>query len=379
MVQTYYWKIITECERYPSTRCTVGVNLLTICSSPSDAIWDKILCKNIEDAEIEELRLLFKNPELSAIRGYSTLHQIVLGITNASLSTELERSPSAVDSTDFQGRTAISWAAARGDTEAVKLLIRFSANVQICDNQGMSPLHHAAKARTPSCLKPLLCAGASVHKLDVSGRCALALACRQSKSLEYLAPLFDFTPNADKCVHNGTHILHWAIAYDKDQSLKLLLRHGAHIETADKEDFTTIVWAVCQNSHRVLPIVLERGTRLDSKTKLGQTILHFVATRSDAKIMRMIRSADLCGIDVYAGSVKEEVNAQQRFLRRLSERRPKDEANMDGLISAWQSVWETAQIQNPEQARAHGFHVTDTYEEGHSDHFIDAVEVLPAA
>ncbi len=355
------------------------MKILTLCSSPSDAAWDKILGRNIENAEAEELRLLFRNSELSATRGFSTLHQIVLGISTASLSAELERSPSAVDSTDFKGRTAVSWAAARGDTEAVKLLIRFSANVHLSDNQGMSPLHHAAKARTPSCLRPLLCAGAPVHKLDINGRCALALACRQPKSLGYMAPLLDFTPNADKCVHNGTHILHWAIAFDRNQSLRLLLQHGARIETADKEDFTTIMWAVCQNSHRVLPIVLERGARLDSKTQLGQTILHFVATRSDAKIMRMIQSANLCGVDVYATSVREEVNAQQRFVRRLSERRPKDEANMDELVSAWQSVWETAQTRNPDQARAHGVHVTDSDEQCHSDHFVDAVEVLPAA
>jgi ankyrin repeat protein len=52
---------------------------------------------------------------------------LVLGLAAASLEEELYRSPENVDARDSRGRTALGWAAARGDENSVITLLRFGA------------------------------------------------------------------------------------------------------------------------------------------------------------------------------------------------------------------------------------------------------------
>ena len=55
----------------------------------------------------------------------------------------LDLSTSGINNTDRSGRTALSWAAERGDKEAVSKLLHFGADPDIADILGLSPLHYA--------------------------------------------------------------------------------------------------------------------------------------------------------------------------------------------------------------------------------------------
>ncbi|KAM0532289.1 hypothetical protein ACHAPP_007158, partial [Verticillium nonalfalfae] len=48
-----------------------------------------------------------------------------------------------IDSADYDGHTAVAWAAARGDTEMLKLLIERGVSADVTDNLGRTPLMHA--------------------------------------------------------------------------------------------------------------------------------------------------------------------------------------------------------------------------------------------
>lgn len=339
-------------------------------------MWDKILCNHVDSTSKSELERLFNDPDLSDKRSFSPLHKIVLGFSSINLNSELELSTSTIDAVDCKGRTAISWAAARGDLHAVQTLLRYRANIHLADSWGMRPLHHAATAKIPSCLEPLLSAGAVVDDVDMRGNCVLATACMKPDSTEYLKPIIDFGAEVDACVHNGTHILHRAILFDNLPSMELLLDHGAKLKSADSQEFTTAMWAICQNSHNVLPALLDRGIRLDSKTRLGQTVLHFTATRADLRTIQILMSANLRGIDILATSRGENFNADERFENRLREKRPKDEASKTELRAAWKSLWERAIHQNNEGKGASELRTTSGNKETDPDHFVDAVETL---
>jgi hypothetical protein len=198
----------------------------------------------------------------------------------------------------------------------------------------------------------------------------------KQNSVEYLEPLIESGADVDSCVHDGTHILHRAILRDNLQSMNLLLDRGARLESADSQEFTSAMWAICQNSHDVLPDLLDRGIRLDSKTNLGQNVLQFAATRADLRTMKILTSAELCGIDVYATSKGENFNANERFEGRLLEKRPKDEANKAALRAAWQTLWQKAIQQNSEVQEANELLSTRDTNESDTDHFFDAAETL---
>ncbi|KAL9946215.1 hypothetical protein ACHAQF_006097 [Verticillium nonalfalfae] len=50
-----------------------------------------------------------------------------------------------IDSADYDGHTAVAWAAARGDTEMLKLLIERGVSADVTDNLGRTPLMHAIR------------------------------------------------------------------------------------------------------------------------------------------------------------------------------------------------------------------------------------------
>ncbi len=52
---------------------------------------------------------------------------------------------SSINAVDADGRTALSWAATRGDIEVVVLLLRYGADPNVPSHCGQCPLHWAAQ------------------------------------------------------------------------------------------------------------------------------------------------------------------------------------------------------------------------------------------
>ncbi|XP_035673820.1 ankyrin repeat domain-containing protein 16-like isoform X2 [Branchiostoma floridae] len=73
------------------------------------------------------------------------------------------------------GLTALHFAAKEGQTDAVKLLVRFGSNVNIKDDKGRTALHMASGGQHAECVRVLLTSGA-VDGTDRSGNTAEQLA-----------------------------------------------------------------------------------------------------------------------------------------------------------------------------------------------------------
>ncbi|XP_046984024.1 uncharacterized protein LOC124554034 [Schistocerca americana] len=74
------------------------------------------------------------------------------------------------------GRTALHWAAVRGDVEAARLLVGAGAAVDARDDDGWTPLHHAAVNGHAEVAAELLVAGADRGATTRRGQTALDLA-----------------------------------------------------------------------------------------------------------------------------------------------------------------------------------------------------------
>lgn len=84
-----------------------------------------------------------------------------------------------IDVADSRGRTALSYAAANGRDEFIKLLLRHGARVHVGDDFHVTPLSYAAMAGHVGATKILLCEGhADAHRRDAKGSTPLSLAAK---------------------------------------------------------------------------------------------------------------------------------------------------------------------------------------------------------
>lgn len=103
--------------------------------------WSTIYCfqgtPNASQWRVDEIRTLF--PTLESVedkRKFTSVHKIVLQILHMDFEKELIRNSSAIDQEDADGRTPLSWAAARGDSKSVETLLRHGASPNIPDRIG---------------------------------------------------------------------------------------------------------------------------------------------------------------------------------------------------------------------------------------------------
>ncbi len=78
-----------------------------------------------------------------------------------------------VKARDANGKTALMYAAERGDKKSVQLLLKSSAEINAVDANGNSALHYAAAQGNTKTLESLVDAGANVNAQNNSGKTAL--------------------------------------------------------------------------------------------------------------------------------------------------------------------------------------------------------------
>ena len=132
----------------------------------------------------KNLRDLFFDTHLLEYGKFSDLHKIVLHIRPGNIKEGLQRSTALLDIVDSTGRSPLSWAAQRGEDEAVRLLLEYGADPNNNDNTNMTLLHYAAQANTPTCLLLLIGYGARISQ-QTRGWTALHYALENVTSQPY--------------------------------------------------------------------------------------------------------------------------------------------------------------------------------------------------
>lgn len=126
----------------PSVHLLCGI-VLKIYRTPFDIAWDSLHLGGGVAIYQKDLKDLYSDKRQLERCQFSPLHRLILDLTTADLETRLKLSTSGIDVTDRGGRTALSWASERGDTEAVRTLLQYGATPNTVDVLGMSPLHYS--------------------------------------------------------------------------------------------------------------------------------------------------------------------------------------------------------------------------------------------
>jgi len=219
--------------------------------SPHSVAWTSILGKGVTGEVQTRLETLF-SPSHSDELDLPDLHKALMGLSGCTLDAAVNLTGrSAIDAVDASRRTALSWAAQRGDDYTLSRLLMCGADPNIAEVNGKTPLHWGAAVGKVQCVQNLLLAKADIEARHRSGFTPLCFAARPG-SVETLNVLL--ADGAD-----GISAQNFAIWYNRPKALQVLLDHKTGLKS-----FTLPHGAVrhvlSQNSYDLLAILFQHST-----------------------------------------------------------------------------------------------------------------------
>jgi ankyrin repeat protein len=279
---------------------------LTHYRTPYDMAWSTILCfqdtPNAAGWRVEEMKALF--PSLDSIeerRKFTKIHKIINRILHCDLETELCRSRDLINQVDADGRTALSYAAARGDHVAVNTLLRYGADPNIADRIGQRPLRQSMKAFDSTCTNLLLQAGANVNYRDNWEQTALISSVFYPQPLPFTTALLLAGTDVNAVDFQGSSALMEAVKCNAPEAVQLLLDHQADVNVIDHFGMNIFMQGVRHNSHAALEVLLDSDIHVvhsvcDSSQK---TVLHWAAEVGDIKTLQILTRSPLKDLSVH--------------------------------------------------------------------------------
>jgi ankyrin repeat protein len=181
------------------------------------------------------------------------------------------------DLIDSQKRTAISYAAMYGHAETLAALLEQKASITINDQDGLQPIHHAAKGNHVNALHCLLDAGAdpmcpksdedyswNKHISSTIGITPIQVACEMGNADAVAALLERLTPSSRSSI-----LPHWASKAGQAKVLSVLFQYPevlANINEKDNWGNTALYWAALFGDSATARILLENGADVHSRS-----------------------------------------------------------------------------------------------------------------
>ncbi|KAL9589864.1 MAG: hypothetical protein Q9203_001319 [Teloschistes exilis] len=266
-------------------------------NTPTTLAWEKVLSGALTEDVASMVSNMFADTDFMQTRQFSIVHKIVLHLIPRSIESELDYSTRDLDAVDSSGRTPIAWAAVRGDELALNTLIGYSADVNLADGQGNTPLHHA---RNAACVDILLAAGADKTARNIFGHTPLHMVCRGTGSLALLKCLVAAGVDIDATDKSGETALATATFNSHVDCASLLVHSGADINIANRANDAPIHLALQSDVPAVLQLLLNKGAKYQEPNNSGRTILHYAAGLVSAETIQILKAHGLLGIDLDA-------------------------------------------------------------------------------
>jgi ankyrin repeat protein len=202
---------------------------------------------------------------------------------------------------DKNGVTPLYWAAHRGFSEVVKLLIDKGADVNTTAGRGETPLHIAVCFGHLDTVKQLLACGAKVNCRDHSGMTPIHVAALSGHDY-IIKELVDFVDDADELLvqkdYDGLTALHIAIMASQPSSFNMLVNEMVNyqipLDIADKNKMTPLHWAVAlDNVPFVLTLVYylhqyPHTFGINARDSSKETPLHYAVRNKNLEIARIL-------------------------------------------------------------------------------------------
>jgi len=158
------------------------------------------------------------------------------------------------------GQSTLHYAASRGQTGLLKLLIGLGANVNTIDQPGNTPLHRAVENGDLEAAGLLLDQGADVNAKDFNGNTTLHLALTSRNALETVS--FLLTKGALPNLKNsfGNTPLHMVVSLALPAEVaKVLVSRGADVNARNKQGNSALLDAVKETNQSLVTTLLLLG------------------------------------------------------------------------------------------------------------------------
>ncbi|KAJ8683895.1 hypothetical protein QAD02_019687 [Eretmocerus hayati] len=210
-----------------------------------------------------------------------------------------------INAIDDSGLSYFHIACEMGCVELINHYLDFGVNInaQICSklySSGYTPLHLSIQSRHKKVVETLLNRGANLTIRNDAGDTPIHLAFLHLHSDEILlnSILAKCSMRNDNALNKyGLSHLHVACAAGNVDLVKDLLNSGASLEHAVNLDspkcagYTSLHFAVEFNRERVVKLLLEHGAETNVKEKQGLTALHLACQQTARKIHTVLRNA----------------------------------------------------------------------------------------
>jgi len=210
-------------------------------------------------------------------------------------------------------------AAAQGDLEAVRTLLRGGADVNAAQGDGMTALHWAALQGHVEMAKVLIYAGASLESTTrLGGYTPLHLAGMRAQA-GVMAVLLKSGSDVHALTTTGVHPLHLAAASGRPAAVAALLEGGADVNARETHARRTpLMFAVARNGLEAMRVLLKAGADATAATEV---VDYAERSRADAEERRR-RSRILAAAREPAETPPERVGPAPA--REAAQRAPRD-------------------------------------------------------
>lgn len=251
-----------------------------------------------------QLRSLFKLDEVPDDLEFTTVHRIVLRMSNLDLEEFLSEHPQDVNKPDLLGRTPLWWAVRRDDMTSSNALLAHGADPNIANAAGRSPLHNAAAQGNLALVGALLTHGADVHKCSFEGKTPLQVVgvygVREEGVLAVMRELLDAGSDVNARDSYGRTPISLCCFDSHVEIARLLLERGADVSIPDVQGWLPLRWAIYDGAARIVELYMTHGNcDMTFVAEDGMNVLHFMAERCTVErvIDTVLAMADMSKVD----------------------------------------------------------------------------------
>jgi serine/threonine-protein phosphatase 6 regulatory ankyrin repeat subunit B len=166
----------------------------------------------------------------------------------------------------------IHLAACRGDLDKVQTLLEKGADVNTKDEFGCTPLHWAARARSPEVAGLLIANGADINATAGPDNLTPFMAARKLPVIELLV-----SKGVDINSQENLSKLHDACSAGDIQVVRFLIDKGADINARNSQGSTPLCVAAASNHKEVVELLLDEGANINAPGRRGYTPLGIAA------------------------------------------------------------------------------------------------------